>query len=294
MEVGVIIPNAGPKTSPHNIVATAELAAELGYHSVWLTDHVVLPETVNARYPYRSHGHWDYPSDTPWLDPLLTLAWAGAAAPGLKLGTSVLVLPIRNPVLLAKQIASLDYLTGGRVLLGVGTGWMAEEFAIVGEPFEGRGPRAEEMVDIMRRYWSGEIVHYEGTYYTADPARMFPRPVQSSIPILWGGHSQAALRRVARSGDGLHPTQISLNALARGLDDLARHCESADRPFTDVTIAVRPGDNYAIDEASHARHVELGVHQLVVDTPIQETDPGLSLLRAQMERVAAVCGLTPR
>ena len=120
MEIGVIIPSASLETSPDNIVATARLAAELGYHSLWLTDHVVLAERVDAYYPYRSHGRWDYPPDTYWLDPLLSLAWAGAAAPSLKLGTSVLVLPIRNPVLLAKQVASLDYLTGGRVLLGVG------------------------------------------------------------------------------------------------------------------------------------------------------------------------------
>ena len=138
MEVGVIIPNAGPKASVENIVTTAQWAEELGYHSLWLTDHVVLAEEVNAYYPYRSHGRWDYPPDTVWLDPLLTLGWAGQAAPSLKLGTSVLVLPIRNPVLLAKQIASLDFLSGGRAILGAGTGWMEEEFNIIGESFQNR------------------------------------------------------------------------------------------------------------------------------------------------------------
>ena len=292
MQLGVIIPSAGPKTSAENIVATARLAAELGYHSLWLTDHVVLPERVDAYYPYRSHGRWDYPPDTSWLDPLLSLAWAGAAAPRLKLATSVLVLPIRNPVLLAKQVASLDYLSGGRLILGVGAGWMEEEFDIIGERFDNRGARAVEMVKLMRRYWSGESVEFEGRHYQSAPARMYPRPVQTQIPILWGGHTDAALRRVARLGDGWHPTQISLEQLAEGLRKLREYCEVDGRNPNALTLIVRPGDTYVIDEASHARHVELGVDHLVVDTPIKEEDPDLSILRSQMERVARVCGLT--
>ncbi|ETX00333.1 MAG: hypothetical protein ETSY1_11585 [Candidatus Entotheonella factor] len=291
MEVGVIIPNAGPKTSPENIVATARLAADLGYHSLWLTDHVVLPEQVNAYYPYRSHGRWDYPSDTNWLDPLLSLAWAGAAAPGLKLGTSVLVLPIRNPVLLAKQVASLDCLSGGRVILGVGAGWMEEEFEIIGERFENRGSRAAEMVELMRRYWSGESVVFEGKHYHTAAARMYPRPAQGSIPIVWGGHTDAALRRVARLGDGWHPTQISLDQLATGLQKLGAYCERFGRDPASLSVIARPGDNYEINDRTHARHVELGVDHLIVDTPIKEVDPDLSILRAQMERVAKICGL---
>ena len=291
MELGVILPSAGPNTGADNIVATAGLAAELGFHSLWLTDHVVLAERVDAVYPYRSHGRWDYPPDTPWLDPLLSLAWAGAAAPKLKLGTSVLVLPIRNPVLLAKQVASLDYLSGGRVILGVGAGWMEEEFDIIGEPYSGRGPRAEEMVALMRRYWSGESVEFEGRHYrTAAPARMHPRPVQARVPIVWGGHSDSALRRVARHGDGWHPTQISLAALEQGLSRLHGHCEDAGRDPRELTLIVRPGDTYEVDEEAHARHLELGVDHLVIDTPIKEPDPDLSRLRAKMERIASICG----
>ena len=148
MEVGVIVPNAGPKASPENIVAVARLADELGYHSIWLTDHVVLPERVDAHYPYRSHGRWDYPADTKWLDPLLSLCWAAAACPGLKIGTSILVAPLRHPVLLAKQLSTLDFLTGGRLVLGIGVGWMEEEFEAIGQSYTGRGRRTEEMIDL--------------------------------------------------------------------------------------------------------------------------------------------------
>ena len=294
MEVGVIVPNAGPKASPENIVAVARLADELGYHSIWLTDHVVLPERVDAHYPYRSHGRWDYPADTKWLDPLLSLCWAAAACPGLKIGTSILVAPLRHPVLLAKQLSTLDFLTGGRLVLGIGVGWMEEEFEAIGQSYTGRGRRTEEMIDLMRRFWTGRTVAFEGKSYRVPPSRMHPRPAQERIPIVWGGHSEHALRRVARVGDGWHPTQISLTALEVGLDSLRGHCEQTGREFESLTIVARPGDTYDVTPETHARHVELGVHHLIVDTPIKEVDRDLSILRAKMERVAEICGLRSR
>ena len=143
----------------------------------------------------------------------------------------------------------------------------------------------------MRRYWSGESVEFEGRHYrTPAPARMYPRPARGSIPILWGGHTDAALRRVARCGDGWHPTQISLETLEEGLVRLRRYCEAEGRDPDSLSIIVRPGDTYEVDEAVHARHVELGVDHLVIDTPIKEPDPGLARLRARMERLAAICG----
>jgi probable F420-dependent oxidoreductase len=294
MEVGVIIPNAGPKTSVDNIVTTARWAEELGYHSLWLTDHVVLAEKVEAYYPYRTHGRWDYPPDTEWLDPLLTLARAGAAAPSLKLGTSVLVLPIRNPVLLAKQISSLDFLSGGRVILGAGAGWMEEEFNIIGESFKNRGRRVAEMVQLMRQFWTGETVDFQGEFYHVSGCRMHPTPVQDNIPVVWGGHSDAAIRRAARWGDGWHPTQITLKQLEAGLNKLRQYCREFDRDPESLLIIARPGDTYDITAETQARHAALGVDHLIVDTPIKEVDPELKLLRLQMERVAAICGLRPR
>lgn len=294
MQVGVIIPNAGPKAGPENIIAVARWAEELGYHSLWVTDHVVLAEQVDAYYPYRSHGRWDYPPDTAWLDPLLSLAWAGAAAPSLKLGASVLVLPLRNPVLLAKQLASLDVLSGGRLILGAGAGWMEEEFKLIGESFQNRGKRVIEMVELMRQLWTGQTVDFQGEFYRVSGCRMHPRPAQPTIPVVWGGHSQAALRRVARVGDGWHPTQISLEQLEAGLQQLRQYCEESGRDFDSVAIFARPGDTYPINAESQARHVALGVHHLIVDTPIKAVDPDLKLLRARMEQAAEVCGLQPR
>jgi len=294
MEVGAIIPNAGSKASPENIAIVARWAEELGYHSVWVTDHVVLSEKVDAYYPYRSHGRWDYSPATVWLDPFLSLGWAAAAAPRLKVGTSVCVAPLRNPILLAKQVSTLDFLTGGRVILGVGVGWMEEEFGLVGVPFAGRGSRAVEMVDLMRELWSGKTVDFEGKFWQVKGCRMHPRPVQNTIPVVWGGHSDATLKRVARSGDGWHPTQIPLEKLAEGIEKLKGYCAETGRRYDSLTIVARPGDTYALDPETHARHLELGVHHLVMDTPIKQEDPGLKLLRERMERVAKICGLKPR
>lgn len=292
MDVGVIVPNAGPKASPENIAAIARLAESLGYHSLWVTDHVILPEKVEAYYPYRTHGRWDYPADTPWLDPLLALMWASAAAPTLKLGTSVLVLPIRNPILIAKQIATLDFLSGGRVVLGLGAGWMEEEFKIIGESFTNRGQRQHEMLALMRQLWSGERVDFHGKFYDVAGCKMHPRPAQANIPVFWGGHSDAAIRRVARSGDGWHPTQVPLDQLRAGMLKLAEYCQEFGRDPASIPVMVRPGNTYALTPETHAAHVELGVSHLVVDTPIKDADPDLRMLRAEMERVARICGLS--
>lgn len=294
MDVGVIIPNAGPKALPEHIVTVAKWAEELGYHSVWVTDHVTLPEQCDSYYPYRSHGRWDYPSDTYWLDPLLSLQWAAAVAPSIRIGTSILVVPLRNPLLLAKQISTLDYLTGGRVILGAGAGWMKEEFDIIGQSYENRGRRLLEMIRLMRRCWTGELVDFDGEFYKVSGFKMHPTPVRKDIPVIWGGHSDAAIRRCARTGDGWHPTQITIEQLTEGLGKLARFCEEYQRDPRSILVVARPGNTYAITDETHAKHVELGVQHLVFDTPIKQEDPKLEILRGEMERVAKVCGLTAR
>jgi probable F420-dependent oxidoreductase len=232
------------------------------------------------------------PSTGANIEPLLTLAWAAAAAPSAKVGTSVLLAPLRHPILLAKQLASLDYLTGGRVMLGLGVGWMQEEFSALGVPFEDRGRRAEEMVAVMRALWSGENVDVRGRRWTASGLTVLPRPAQRTIPIYWGGHSDAALRRVARVGDGWHPTRISLEELAAGLGRLRRFWTEAGRDAATLPVIVRPGITYPIDARSHAAHLSLGVQHLIIDTPVD--DPSLARVLDEMHRVAELCGLRRR
>jgi probable F420-dependent oxidoreductase len=292
MEAGVLIPAAGPKATPQNIVMVAGLAEKLGYHSVWVTDHVILPHTVESFYPYRKNGRWDYPATTNWLDPLLALSWAGAVAPSLKLGTSVLIAPMRHPVLLAKQVATLDHLSGGRVELGLGAGWMAEEFDLLGASFADRGSRLVEMVELMRALWSGDTVEFQGRYWQVSGAQMYPRPVHGTVPIAFGGHTDAALRRVARIADAWQPTQITIDELRNGIQRLRQYCLEGGRDPDSVTLMARPGNIYHVDARTHAIHEELGIDHVILDTVIMSDD--MSELVEKMHGWAEVIGLKSR
>jgi len=293
MEIGVCLPSSGPKISPENIVTMAQWAEKLGYHSVWVTDHVVLPEKVDSYYPYDPDNRWPYPAETNWLDPVLVLAWAGVAAPRLKLGTSILILPLRNPIILAKQLSTLDFLSGGRVILGAGVGWMREEFDLIGAPFAGRGSRAVEMVELMRALWTGETVNFQGEFWKISGCQMHPHPIQRpTIPVVWGGHSEHTLRRIARMGDGWHPTQIPLEQLAEGLKKLRKFCEEYGRDPASLLIIARPHRTYPVNAETNEWHRELGVHQVVLDPA--GLGPDLSACKEEMQRMAETCGLQPR
>jgi probable F420-dependent oxidoreductase len=292
VEIGVRLPATGAGSTPDKIVKVARWAQELGFHSGWIADHIILPNRVDSPYPYAGGQQWPYPSDTPYFDPLLALAWAGAVAPDLKLGTSVVVLPLRHPVVFAKQVATLDRLTGGRLLLGVGTGWMAEEFALCDAPFEHRGGRAQEMVALMRQLWTGENVEFHGAFYQVSGARMHPTPFRQRVPILWGGHTDAALRHVARVGDGWHPSSRTLDQLRHGIGRLRELCTETGRDPDSLIIAPRPSRAYAISAETHAAHLELGVAHVLIDPPTDA--PDLEDCRQEMLRVADVCGLQPR
>jgi alkanesulfonate monooxygenase SsuD/methylene tetrahydromethanopterin reductase-like flavin-dependent oxidoreductase (luciferase family) len=171
---------------------------------------------------------------------------------------------------------------------------MAEEFELMGENFANRGRRAVEMVKLMRQLWTGETVDFKGEFYQVSGCKMHPTPVQKTIPVVWGGHSDAAIRRVAQVGDGWHPTQITLEELEAGVKKLRQYCQEYGRDPASTLVIARPGDKYDITPETHAKHLELGIDHLVVDTPIKQEDPDLSLLHEKIVRAAEVCGLTPR
>ena len=291
MKIGVRLPIEGTKVSPENITTVARWAEELGYASVWGPDHVVLPRKVESYYPY-DNNNWSYPSNVDILDPLLSLAWAATVAPSVKLGTSVLLGPLRNPALLAKQVSSLDFLSGGRVVLGLGVGWMKEEFDFIGVSFRNRGKRTDEMVKLMRSFWTGDSVDFQGEFYQVAAAKMYPRPVQRSVPILWGGYSEAALKRVARLGDGWTPTKRTFEELAAGIGKIKEYCREYNRDPDSIRVIARPGPIYQINPETRARYEELGISHVIIDPPLD--GPDLSAFRAEMERVAEVCDLQRR
>lgn len=207
----------GPSTL--EICRRAEAA---GFESIWGGEHVVLPDAIGSRYPYTADGKIPAEPDTPIPDPLIWLAFAAAAAPTLRLGTCILIVPQRNPLVLAKELATLDRLSGGRVELGLGVGWMKEEFAVLGVPWERRGARNDEYIAAMRALWAGPHAEFHGEFVDFAPVTCSPRPVQPSIPILVGGDTDAAIQRAVRLADGYFPEKATRNAWAFSSRDCAR------------------------------------------------------------------------
>ena len=180
-------------------------AEAAGFESLWGGEHVVLPTTIESPYPYTADGKIPAAPDTPIPDPLIWLAFAAAAAPTMRLGTCILIVPQRNPLVLAKELATLDRLSGGKVELGLGVGWMKEEFDALGVPWERRGARNDEYIAAMRALWAGPHAEFHGEFVDFPPVTCSPRPVQASIPILVGGDTDVAIRRAARLADGYFP-----------------------------------------------------------------------------------------
>ena len=186
-------------------LALCRHAERLGFESVWGGEHVIMPTTIDSRYPYTRTGKIPASPETLIPDPLIWLAFVAAAAPTLRLGTCILILPQRNPMVLAKELATLDRLSGGRVEMGIGIGWMREEFDALGVSWDQRGARNDEYVAAMRTLWAGPHAEFHGEFVDFPQVTCSPRPVQERIPVVVGGDTPAALDRAARLADGYVP-----------------------------------------------------------------------------------------
>jgi probable F420-dependent oxidoreductase len=247
------------------VIDAVAVAAEAGgFRTLWVGEHVVMVDRGASRYPYAPDGRIAVPADADWLDPMIALSFAAAATRTIRLATGVLLVPEHNPVTLAKQAASLDRLSGGRLSLGIGVGWSQEEFAALGVPFERRGARTDEYVAAMRTLWRDDPASFSGEFVKFADIRVNPKPVRNGrIPIIVGGNSDAALRRAARSGDGWYGFNLTDPAHARErITRLRVLCETAGRDPSELDIAValasspRPEDR---DELTR-----LGVDELVL------------------------------
>ena len=189
------------------LTTLAKRAEALGYDSIWVTDRMLIPVQSRSVYPYSPTGAFPLGPDEPWLEPLTAVTYLATITERISVGTSVLVIPYRNPIFTAKALATADYLSGGRVILGAGVGWWREEFAALGVPFEDRAARTVEYLTIMKEIWTRPRVAFEGRFARiAEAGGVRPHPArQPHIPIWIGGHSDAALRRVVAVGDGWHP-----------------------------------------------------------------------------------------
>ncbi len=203
MKIGLIAVNVGGEDAGENMVRMAEKAEQVGLESMWTFEHVIVPMDYESRYPYHDSGKFSAAPETSFIDPLIALSHVAAVSKTLRLGTGINIVPQTNPLLLAKQAASLDYLSGGRLMLGVGVGWLAEEFAAMGTPFERRGARMDDTLAAMKKVWSGDVVEHQGEFVDWSGFKSYPLPVQKPhIPLIIGGTTPAAIRRVVAHGDG--------------------------------------------------------------------------------------------
>jgi probable F420-dependent oxidoreductase len=218
VKFGVHLPNFSQLSGREPTIAVARRAEELGFDSVWASDHVVLPARVESRYPYSRDGAFALPPTFNFVDPFVTLGVAAGCTERVELGITVLVVPLRNPVLTAKMVSSLDMLSRGRVILAAGVGWMREEFEALGlDNFEQRGRVTDEWLQIMRTCWEDELPSHAGQHYRFEAVHFQPKPVRR-VPVWIGGHSEAAFRRAGRLGDGWHAARTTLEGLQDGIE----------------------------------------------------------------------------
>src|SRR5919109_1951716 len=248
MKFGVSLPGRGPLATPDSIRELATRADALGYDSVFVTDHVVLPASMaRSVYPYSTTGQLPGGAAQDYLEPLAVLAWLAHATKRIRIGTSVLVVPYRNPVVTAKTLATIDRLSNGRVILGAGVGWLREEFeALAAPPFEARGTVTDEYLRLMRAAWTTDPVRFEGRHYTVRDVHALPKPVQrAGIPIWIGGHTDAAVKRAATLGDAWHPIALRPPGLllpaeyAKRAKELRAWAQEAGRDPESIELTVR-------------------------------------------------------
>ena len=262
MKVGLVPVNIGvPRVEP--MLALAEKAEQLGYESLWTFEHVVVPVDYKSKYPYSADGKMAVTPETNFVDPLVALTAIAARTKKVRLGTGVNILSQANPLYLAKQAASLDFVSNGRFMLGLGVGWLREEFEAVGVPFERRGARFDDYVVAMRKAWSGEVVEHESEFVHWHGFKSHPLPVQRpGVPIVVGGVLGKALARVAKYGDGWFAQSSSAANLEPRLKELAQECRKIGRDPKTVEVSVMWTPQAGLDSAKQYR--DLGVSRLIV------------------------------
>jgi probable F420-dependent oxidoreductase len=285
MEFGVIIPHTGSLASPEFVREFCVTAENAGFDGLWAVDHLVMPHHTDSLYtlgPQLAPIADDAVSNllAPNYELMMTLAWVAAHTSRAKLGTSVAVLPIRNAVANARQLATLDIYSGGRVLYGAGVGWLREEAEAMGMPWDKRGRRSEEHIALMRALWCAEddLVEFHGEFFDLPPMDPEPRPVQRPIPILIGGHSDIAVERAGRVGDGWIASRMSPGRLSEHWEKVRAAANRANRDpdaLVLVTGATLRREVPFVDLA--AEYMAMGVDHLQVD--LREDTPEATLDR---------------
>jgi probable F420-dependent oxidoreductase len=265
MKFGLFFANAGPFANPDLFEVLVRSAEEAGFESIWTVEHVVVPVGYESRYPYSPSGRMPGPESSPIPDPIVALGYAAALTRRLRLGTGIVIVPQRHPVYLAKELATLDVLSRGRAIAGVGIGWLREEFEVLGVPFEERAARTEEAVRAMRSLWSEKAQPFEGRFFRWPAVESNPKPVQKpGVPIVVGGHVEGAARRAARIGNGFFPARGDLALLPKLLAALRDECGKVGRNPEEIEVTTGAAP---LDADTVRRFEDLGVSRLVIPPP---------------------------
>lgn len=254
MKIALFEMNTHPCVTPTAIAAVARAAEEAGFESFWGGEHLVLPDPAVR-----------FPPDRVIVDLIATVAFAAAHTRKLRFGTGIILLPQRNPLVLAKELASVDVLSGGRLILGLGIGSIEQEFRALGIPYERRGRRAEEALAAMQAVWTMEKPEYHGQYFSFSGIRAEPRPLQKPYPeIVWGGRTPEAFSRTVRLGSGWFGYDMNLEETAQMIEGLRKACERHHRPFGEIEISITPKAAPALDRDLARRFADLGVGRLII------------------------------
>ncbi len=285
MKIGFFAVGIADTARPEMITAIATNAERLGFATVWAPEHVVLLENFASRYPYSGDGKIPIPTTTPLLDPFVALTYAAAHTSRIRLATGICILPERNPLVLAKVAASLDYLSNGRFALGIGIGWLEEEFKAIGVPWARRTERTREYVEAMRNLWGDERSSYSGEFVNFENARSFPKPVQGrGLPILVGGQTEPALRRAAAYGDGWCGFNLTPEETAKKIARLRELMKDAGRVPDNFEFSMSPPA--AATAAELKRYRDAGVDELYLSPVLQKPPGSIAELERMLESFA--------
>lgn len=273
MKIGLQGVFAGQSATAAHMMKTARLVEDAGFHSFWMPEHVLLFENYASPYPYADNGKVPLDPHHVPLEPFTALAFLAGHTSRLRLATGITILPQRNPVYFAKQAADVDVISGGRLDLGIGVGWLAEEFAALNVPFERRGARAADYIKVLQTLWCDETSSYEGEFYSLPPCVQGPKPVQKPYPPLWfGGESKAALTRVARFGQGWYGVKLLPPDVPAHLRQLGELLKAEGRTLKDIQIAVSPyGAPCDLDMLK--RYRDAGVDQVILFALTADPEP---------------------
>ncbi|HLF04962.1 MAG TPA: LLM class F420-dependent oxidoreductase [Dehalococcoidia bacterium] len=307
MKIGISIPRL---PDADGLRRFAQKAEQLGFESVLSGDHIVLPTGGTTQYPYTADGSFQRPSNEPFLETMTVLGFLAACTSTVKLGSTVIIVPYRNPVVQAKMFASLDVLTGGRMICGVGVGWLEKEFDTLNVPYAQRGPMTDEYLEVFKVLWTQDNPEYHGKFCQIDGIQFSPKPVQKPhIPIWVGGHTHAALRRTAKYGDCWHTTRQTPDFVAENLPYLRRQLDRSGRDPVGVSISLKRSLHFndigfperasvrsggavigttqeVLDDVYYCR--ELGIDQLTYDFRVEGVDPCIQVMEHLADRVLPV------